>query len=281
MRDVPYRVTSSAGFVPESTTDPAWARELVRRDGAAILTGRMQTPESAADAAGAVFTSEVRAVGEPAEVRAGGVNDIVISGAPPTPEQLMEVHTDGFAYGDAYPDQFVFLCAISSFIGGDSFLVDGYALMDGLGETDEGIELVRDMETIPIDQTEPGMQVAVSPLVGRTSSGRRMLRRCPVQRPRPDSDDPDRDLEMIAVWDDLCRHAGALAPRFKLQPGEALVVDNYRIVHGRDPYEDIDRLMWRVWVWTAAAYAVPEGLLTSDTRKPSGPRAARASAPGR
>jgi gamma-butyrobetaine dioxygenase len=220
-------------------------------------------------AAATIFAAEARAIGDPAEVRASAVNDVVTTESWPSPEHIMEVHTDGFAYGDAYPDQFVFLCAISSFIGGDSFLVDCYALLDGLAETPDGAILVKDMESVPIDQSEPGMQEAISPLVGRTATGRRMCRRSPGQKPWQGSGTPDRDHEMIGVWDDLCRHAGALAPRFKLQAGEALVVDNYRIVHGRDPYEDIDRLMWRVWVWTTSALAVPIGGATSDTRNAS------------
>jgi alpha-ketoglutarate-dependent taurine dioxygenase len=93
-----------------------------------------------------------------------------------------------------------------------------------------------------------------------------MVRRFPFQRPRADSTDPEADGEMIAAWDGLCRHAGSLAPRFKLQAGETVVVDNFRVLHGRDPYEDVNRLMWRVWVWTKAAHSVPEGLLASDTR---------------
>jgi gamma-butyrobetaine dioxygenase len=264
MQDSFLGLAAGAGIVPERTSDPAEARTLLRRDGAVVLTGTGLAAPEAVDVARTVFAGELRAVPEAAEVRAGGVKDLERVPNRPSPEQALDVHTDGFAYGDAYPDHFLLLCAESSRVGGDSFLVDGYALLDGLGQLDA--ELARAMETVAIDQTETGMHSSLSPLVGRAEGGRRMVRRCPFQRPRPDTADPEADQAMIDVWDELCRRAGAVAPRFKLQPGETLVVDNYRVMHGRDPYEDVERLMWRVWIWTTSALAVPGGMLASDTR---------------
>ena len=37
-----------------------------------------------------------------------------------------------------------------------------------------------------------------------------------------------------------------------------LVVDNYRCDHGREPYSDLDRSMWQIWVWSEDALAVPQ-----------------------
>ena len=39
------------------------------------------------------------------------------------------------------------------------------------------------------------------------------------------------------------------APRFKVLAGEVLIVDNHRTWHLREPYEDLDRHAWRVWMW--------------------------------
>ncbi len=44
------------------------------------------------------------------------------------------------------------------------------------------------------------------------------------------------------------------------------MIDNYRMFHGREPYADLDRLMWRVWIWTDESKGVPEGMLHSDSR---------------
>ena len=58
----------------------------------------------------------------------------------------------------------------------------------------------------------------------------------------------------------------AVTARFRVGPGEAVCVDNFRVSHSRDAYTDLDRLFWRVWAWTDEALAVPEGRLASDTR---------------
>ena len=71
---------------------------------------------------------------------------------------------------------------------------------------------------------------------------------------------------MIDAWRDAIATAADAAPRFKLHAGDVVVVDNYRMMHGREAYADLDRLMWRVWVWTKAAFGVPGGPLHSDSR---------------
>jgi hypothetical protein len=196
-----------AGVVPTRTSDPVEAAHLVRTEGAAILTGVAGTGESAMAVARAVFAEHVRAVPEAAEVRAGGVMDLAVRRV--SPEEALGVHTDGFSYGDDYPDYFLLLCAKDSAVGGESFFVDGYRLLDALAATPEGAGVVDRMATVPVDQTEEGMHRSVSPLVGRTPTGRRMVRRFPDQRPATGSADPGADAEMIATWDHLCRTAAA------------------------------------------------------------------------
>jgi alpha-ketoglutarate-dependent taurine dioxygenase len=255
---------TDAGVVPTRTSDPVEAARLVREEGAAILTGVAGTGESAMAVARAVFAQHVRAVPEAAEVRAGGVMDLAVRRV--SPEEALGVHTDGFSYGDDYPDYFLLLCAKDSAVGGESFFVDGYRLLDARAATPEGAGLVERMATVPVDQTEEGMHRSVSPLVGRTTTGRRMVRRFPDQRPAAASTDPAADAELIATWDHLCRTAATHAPRFRLAPGEVAVIDNYRMLHGREPYQDHERLMWRVWVWTDEAHGIPAGSLASDVR---------------
>jgi gamma-butyrobetaine dioxygenase len=256
---------ATAGFTPSRTTDPAEALRRVQTDGAVILTGAGRTGEEAVAAARTVFAHRVLAVPEAAEVRSGGVMDLVAARRP-GPDEALGAHTDGFGYGDAYPDYFLLLCAQDSEVGGESLLVDGYRLLDGLLSTPDGAALVEAMETVPVDQTEEGMHRSVSPLVGRTPAGRRMVRRFPFQRPSAESLDPEADATLVAAWDQLCQSEAAAAPRFKLAPGEVAIIDNYRMLHGREPYVDEQRLMWRVWVWTDEANAVPAGSLASDTR---------------
>ena len=67
---------------------------------------------------------------------------------------------------------------------------------------------------------------------------------------------------VIDAWQESLLRAGPAAPRFKLKPGQALVCDNYRIMHGREPHYG-DRLLWRCWIWTTQRLdrALPENCL--------------------
>ena len=130
----------------------------------------------------------------------------------------------------------------------------------------ENSELAERLRSVAIDMTEEGMQESHSPLVIGTTSGRLMLRRTLEQKPCDNSSDAEGDQEMIDLWIGAIDEAAEEAPRFKLEPGEVLVVDNYRMFHGRDPYIDAGRMLWRVWVWTRDALGVPELELASDSR---------------
>jgi alpha-ketoglutarate-dependent taurine dioxygenase len=249
---------------PMSTRDPAEARLLVERWGAAVLTGWGTSADDAVAAAHAIFGADVLQAPSPSEVRIGGDRDRrlpTIDNTTPLPP-----HTDGFAYGDRYPDYFLLSCAHASPAGGESFLVDGEAVLDELAARRGGRDLVERLQTVPIDQTEPEMQRSVSPIVGRTSSGRLMLRRFPFQRAAEDSAEPIRDATMIDAWRDAIAAAGERAFRFKLEAGDIAVIDNYRMMHGREGYADLERQMWRVWIWTTSAWGVPDGRLHSDSR---------------
>ena len=249
---------------PLRSADPREVRAAVARDGVAVLTGRGDTADDAVETARALFGDSIRELPPPAEVRAGGVRDRAARGVDRTTP--LEPHTDGFAYGDRYPDHFLLACARSSAEGGESFAVDGLAVLAELAAGPDGAALVERMATVPIEQTEPGMRGSVSPLVGRAPSGRTMLRRFPFQAPAATSDDPEADAAMIGAWHAAVAAAGERAARFKLEAGDVVAFDNYRMLHGREPYADSERLMWRVWVWTDEALGVPDGRLHSDSR---------------
>ncbi len=248
---------------PRRTSDPVEARRIVEADECVILTGLGTAPEDAVAVAHSVFGADVLQVPEPSEVRAGGDKDrrpADLDNTKPLPS-----HTDGFAYGDRYPDYFLLLCGQSSPLGGESFLVDGYDVIDRLRRSGAA-GVVERMEAVAVDQTEPDMHRSVSPILGYTAAGRMMLRLFPYQRPSDESSDPPGDQAMIDAWKHAVVSTASAAPRFKLAAGEAAIIDNYRMTHGREPYTDPDRLMWRVWVWTTSALGVPEGLLHSDSR---------------
>ena len=80
--------------------------------------------------------------------------------------------------------------------------------------------------------------------------------------------DAAEQAELIAWWKANVDRASASAPRFKLAPGDAVCMDNFRMMHGREPYTDPNRLLYRVWVWTTA------GLPRSRSEAPNPPASA-------
>lgn len=146
------------------------------------------------------------------------------------------------------------------------FVMDGAALLEWAATQPGGPEFVDRLQRVAIDQTEPGKRNATGPMVGMSDSGRAMFRRFPEQQPTHDASDPETDWAMIAAWHTLIDDLSLFCPRFKLDSGQAVVIDNYRLFHGRESYSDISRCMWRLWVWTTAAQGVPEGMLHSDSR---------------
>ena len=58
----------------------------------------------------------------------------------------------------------------------------------------------------------------------------------------------------------LPRQESEAAGRVKLGKGEAVVVDNYRMLHSREAFGgDGERRLWRVWTWTTSSDGRPSG----------------------
>jgi gamma-butyrobetaine dioxygenase len=246
--------------VPERTADPAEALALMWRDGAAILTGVGPGEDDARQAAMSVLGSHVRALPEPAAVREiGGDKDRSAF----QPGDALPLHVDGFAYGDHACDVFCLSCVRPGSTGGASILVDAYRLLDALAPSDP--ELYEFLMATPVDHAEPDMRAAESPLVLRMASGRLAVRLLEYIRPAADDRDPAATLGLIERWRDVCWAQAPNAKRFTLGEGDLALVDNYRVMHGRDAFTG-DRMLWRVWVWTDLGNGVPDGVLHSDSR---------------
>ncbi len=249
--------------MPQVVTSPEQARAILDVDGAVIFEGCGADAAAARALADAVFADELLAVPAAARVFDGGERDNKGPGIDHTTP--LPAHTDGFGYGDFYPDYFLLTCVQSCAAGGESFLVDGYAILRSLAANPATAWAVDELDKIAVDHTETGMQPAVGPILQFTPKGRRMVRKTMQQTVLAQA--AARAQQMVDIWRDTVEAAAADAPRFKLQPGQAVVVDNYRMLHGRDAYRDLQRLMWRVWIWTTASKAgAPPLPLHSDTR---------------
>lgn len=258
---------SKTGVVPERTADPSAARALLERDGAVILTDCGRDAAAGEAIPALVFAESVLPVPPAAKVNEPGESDDGPTGR--TSQRGSNCHSVGYAYGWQYPDYFLLLCDVPSEVGGESFLVDGYAMLDEMAADDEMSWLARAVRTTSIDQTEDGMRPLVGPLVSKSPTGREMLVMANAvdQRPVDDSKDPAADARMIETWRSTVNDATDHVERFALKASEALIIDNYRLFHGTEPYEAEDRQLWRVWIWTdAAAFGMPEGVLHSDSR---------------
>ena len=263
--------TANSGvFEPQVISDIAQALPILREEGAVrIRHAKHDEADHALSVAKRVFGSTLRALPEPARVLEGGEKDR--RQLRKSHNDAQPVHTDGFAYGDLYPDYIQLSCVQASVTGGESVLVDGYQVLDRFAADPARAWVAEALTSRAVDQTEEGMQKSVSPIVQKTPGGRVMLRRTLDElgngpRPSATSSDKARDAEMIRLWIEAIEEASAEAPRFQLQPGETLVVDNYRMLHGREGYSDPARMLWRVWVWSSECLGVPEMQLHSDSR---------------
>jgi alpha-ketoglutarate-dependent taurine dioxygenase len=248
---------------PVRTNDSRQVSDLVRRDGVAILTGCPAQADGAEALVAPTVGEALLATAAPALVRDGGLMDL----AKAPSAQILKAHCDGFSYGRLGPDWLGLLCVNASDVGGESFFVDAYSVLDELAASGR-VELISFLLDTPIEQTDLGASRYRDMCVITTSTGRRAVRRFPFQEPDRDASatEQSRQSRLLAEFAEVLDEASALAPRVKLLPGDLVWVDNYRVLHGRDPYQDPDRLLVRLWAWSSESNGLPAAELYSDSR---------------
>jgi len=328
------RISGTAGW--------SEALEVLRKDGAVVLTG-LTTNGSGG---GPVPDFQTLASTLPARLFPGGAGGLggQAAGEPPhllsprapvngvhdelreaqrrglyLPGSGLEPHTDGYVYGDDLPDYVFLLCEQPSAQGGANVLLDGQALLAGLGTVSDegGSQLAEWLQSTPVDLSEPGEtgittgRLAEGPVVQwhRTPSGRKRLkfrRQVNIQQAQrlrswhplkaTSADQVSHlpcsnvsDVGYLSLWrpltsadklaaaaaesklhelDLVIQRASVVAfaeHSFSLAAGEALVIDNYRMLHGRLPYlpaseekvSETERRFWRVWSWTSEGSGLP------------------------
>jgi gamma-butyrobetaine dioxygenase len=256
--------------VPERTTDPAAVLGLIARDGAAILTGVDPTPAGGVEAARAVLGAravEVRPQFEASKALAErnlqrrselAEDDLRRTRRHYDHTVPLPPHNDGFAFGDQAPDHLFLNCLRPCPVGGESWLLDGLALVEALSEGPEGSWAATALWDLEVDHTDPGYTTVVGPIARRLTSGRVQVRMNPYQRAT--GADPAQ-VALIELWDAAKAEAAASARRFRLDRGELLCADNLRYAHSRDPYVTDDRAMVSTWGWSDEAIDVPSRAL--------------------
>jgi len=271
---------ATACLVPRRVSSPEEAREVVDADGAAIVGG--VADEEAAIAFGtAMLGADLRRIGRQIEVtkRRGEEEGAKVEAQPADARgrkrrfstdtsQPMPAHNDGFAFGDHAPDRLFLYSARPAATGGESFLIDGLAVLDVLGRDPENAEMVQFCRTVDIDHSEPGFpQGTYSPIMRTTPAGRPQVRHHPYLAPIMGPDE-DAQWPFVKHWTAAVTAARDTGARFRLEAGEMACVDNYRLFHGRHGYTDPARTLYSIWGWSSAAVAVPAGELDIVSPKP-------------
>ncbi|QSB14418.1 TauD/TfdA family dioxygenase [Natronosporangium hydrolyticum] len=228
-------VTPARYAYPEA----AQARRALRRDGAVVVTGLPVTADALAVAAAYLYGSDLRQLfpyrertsrdGGPVHLHADSFDVVVQAGGVPVRRR------------DPDEDAVLIQCVRPSATGGESFIADAYRFVDQLSATDPAlVDFLTGTDVDLYGEWATMRGVPATPRVGRhveyTRAGRRIVRRNDGAAPLPR--DPAEDY-IVAALDRFRATVRSVEPelrRFTLEPGDILVLDNYRCWHGRDPH---------------------------------------------
>lgn len=270
---MPTLELTQANVVPTRVSSLEEVRELLATDGAAIVSG-VATEADAAALAAEILGDRLIRLGRQFEAskRHYEAETTRIDHLPADPRgrkkqytppsERMHPHNDGFSFGDFAPDYLFLWCehpAVPS--GGDSYLVDAYKLVQLLAEDDETRELAAFCWAQDIDQSEPSAPAPyVAPIARRVASGRVQVRSNPyfmaMEGPMESAHEP-----LVRRWQELVVAARDEGPTFRVEAGDMICADNYRLLHGRYAYEDVTRTLYSIWGWTTEGVAVPNETL--------------------
>jgi alpha-ketoglutarate-dependent taurine dioxygenase len=250
------------GVIPERTSDPGRAFHLWSSDGAVILSTNRTDPAGTLAGAREVFGPRLIVCQSPPTA---ATDDPAMH--PVNTDVALDLHIDGYtAFGNHYPDLVFLLCEQQAATGGESFIVDGQRLLGAIASDPTQRALSRFLCDVTLEQSRPaevcedgtGQPVrSRRPVASRTCAGRLTVRRHQHQRLLDDAPSRPEDRQHLAAWAQLNREAARTAPRFHLQPGDLLCLDNYRVFSGREPYTGYDRVLHKLWAWTDMAFGLP------------------------
>ena len=244
--------------VPEITGDPELARSILQMNGACILRGH--EPIEADSVARVVLGDFLKAASVPAEVREDTKDEYRAYDH----TMVLPGHTDGFAWGDEYPDYIFLLCIRQAAVGGSSFLLDGVRILEAVAKNDPALFSLLIEEQLV--QTEPRKHHSIGPVARWIDGKQLMFRYNRFQRLQEHVEGDPVKADLLQRWHKLVNLLSQNAETFMMQDGDLLCVDNYRLLHGRLPFSGTDRLLSRTWAWSRRAVGVPENVAASHPR---------------
>jgi hypothetical protein len=226
----------SFAILPQTVTDPGMALPALRDSGAVVVStvvgdgeNEAALREKATSLTREVFGESFVMAKEPCAIRSPPPNADADTAALFSPTGVgaepLRPHNDGWdVYGELSPDYLMLFCVNPADRGGESFLLDGVRIGDAIG--DERLFAV-DVETaFPRVAVRPGEDKWTatwrSPMIDR--NGQRAI----VRSGKGDQavgGDPVGELLRELYTDEIQKHS-EVAPKFTLQRGQALVVDN-------------------------------------------------------
>jgi hypothetical protein len=172
-------------------------------------------------------------------------------------DEDLPVHNDGKTFGDLSPDYILLWSEVVCPVAGESVVVDGVKLLELLATEPEYRGLVDLCWNVPIDVSEAHHQLPEPSLVARPTPRGGHQVRCHHNLRAVEGPDEARHQALIDQWIGVVRQADAEARTFRLEAEEIVVIDNYRLLHGRRAYVTPERRMTSVWAWSNQAVGIP------------------------
>ncbi|MBL8585075.1 MAG: TauD/TfdA family dioxygenase, partial [Rhizobiaceae bacterium] len=173
----------------------------------------------------------------------------------------LQAHTDN-PYRDPVPTLQILSCLENTVDGGDSSVVDGFAVAAALqGENPDGFRLLAGYPARFEYAGSAGVRLrAKRPMIELGPDGELIAVRFNNRSLAPATDIPFDD--MAAYYAAYRRFAQliedpAFEVTFKLKPGEAFIVDNTRVMHARKAFSGSGKR------WLQGCYADKDGLLST------------------
>ena len=158
--------------------------------------------------------------------------------------KAIALHTDGTYYPEP-PRLEVFHCLHFDGEGGHSLLSDGFVAAERLRSLDpEAFDVLTDVR-VPARYLDGDLDSHAEHPVLALQTGRRLHRVCfnPYDR-QPFTLAPPRRRVFDAAWTQFEQHVATpdTCHRFRLEPGIALIFDNWRMLHAREAFTGQRRL---------------------------------------
>ncbi|MFC9975718.1 TauD/TfdA family dioxygenase [Spirillospora sp. NPDC127200] len=247
----------SIGIVPirVPAAQAARAREPLAENGAVILTGLEPGADSLTVAAALVLGSRIRRLfphrrrhstdGRTVHLHADSFDIVIDAGG----VRERRRHPD--------EDHVLVQCVRPADEGGESFIADAYRFADQCAAADPELWAFLTGTDVDLYGAWAGLRgLPATPRVARhveyTRTGRRIVRRTDGAVPLHRDPDEDRTRAMLERFEHAVHRAEPVLPRFRLEEGDVLVLDNHRCWHGRDPHTG-DRVVEILTLLTADA----------------------------